>query len=144
MLSQSERHAILIECQAIVTAFSVHADLGELEQCAALFTEDGQFERRGEMLTGRAAILAALKARPALLRARHHCLPPHITVRDAHTADGVTYFTIYRHLGALAEGTPAPLSGPGSVGEFHDRFVYTPEGWRLRLRTTQVAFRQEA
>ncbi|MCP5263872.1 MAG: nuclear transport factor 2 family protein [Rhodoferax sp.] len=142
MLSPTERHAIVAECQAIVTAFSVHADLGELEQCAALFTEDGQFERRGEMLTGRPAILAALRARPPLLHARHHCLPPHVTIRDADSADGITYFTIYRHEGALAAGTPAPLTGPASIGEFHDRFVRTPEGWRLRLRTTQVAFRR--
>ena len=57
-------------------------------------------------------------------------------------AAGITYFTIYRHEGALAAGTPAPLTGPASIGEFHDRFVRTPEGWRLRLRTTQVAFRR--
>ena len=109
MLSPTERHAIVAECQAIVTAFSVHADLGELEQCAALFTEDGQFERRGEMLTGRPAILAALRARPPLLHARHHCLPPHVTIRDADSADGITYFTIYRHEGALDIGVFAHL-----------------------------------
>jgi hypothetical protein len=136
-----ERQAIVAACQEIVTAFAYHADLGDVAQCAALFTEDGVFERRGEALVGRAAILHAFQNRHRLQRSRHHCLAPHLVIEDAHNVRGTTYFAIYRHYGDEPLQGPAPLVGPAVVGEFLDHFVHTGnEGWRLRSRRTNVAF----
>ena len=34
----------------------------------------------------------------------------------------------------------APLEGPQIVGEYRDRFVRTPDGWRFARREIEVSF----
>ncbi len=139
-----EIQRIVAECQCVALAFGLHVDLAQYEQCAALFTEDATFERKGEKLCGRAEILAAQLKRPAGLRTRHHCLAPFITVIDADHASGVTYFTTYRHEAPQPLPGPAPMSGPETVGEFYDQFVRTAQGWRIQSRIAKAAFRRAA
>ena len=135
---------ITAECQRVALAFGLHVDFAQYEMCAALFTEDATFERKGEILRGRTQILAAQQSRPAGLRTRHHCLSPWITVVDADHAEGITYFSTYRHEGQEPLAGPAPMAGPETVGEFHDRFVRTPQGWKIDSRIARAAFRRTA
>jgi SnoaL-like domain len=141
-MTPDEQERIVRECSRLVQAFAIHVDRGEAEQCAALFCEAATFERKGEVLAGRPAILAAQKARAPGLRTRHHCLAPWITVIDADHAEGITYFTNYRHEGKEPLHGPAPLAGAETVGEFYDNFVRTPDGWRIAARRAQAAFRR--
>ncbi|MDO8945114.1 MAG: nuclear transport factor 2 family protein, partial [Desulfobacterales bacterium] len=129
---------------AVALVFALHADRAEHELFSALFTEDATFERKGEVLRGRAAILAAQKLRPPGLRTRHHCLTPWITVLDAERATGITYFTTYRFEGQEEVNGPVAFSGPDAVGEFYDTFVRTPAGWKISTRKVAVAFKRVA
>jgi hypothetical protein len=50
-------------CGALIADFTYHVDRREAEHVANLFTANGVFDRRGERLAGREAILAAQLAR---------------------------------------------------------------------------------
>lgn len=54
-----------------------------------------------------------------------------------------SYFTVYRHVGALAgPHDPAPLQGPASVGRYEDKLVEVDGAWRIARRQTIVDFRR--
>lgn len=141
-MNPSDYELILRDCSRLVQSFAIYVDRGEAEQCAALFVENGSFERKGEKLVGRGAILAAQKKRSPGLRTHHHCLSPWITVIDADHAEGITYFTNYRYESDTPLSGPAPLAGAQTIGEFHDRFIRTKEGWRIETRRAQAVFRR--
>jgi hypothetical protein len=141
-MKTEDRELIVRECSQLALAFAIHVDFGHADACANLFAEDGVFERKGKVLQGRAQILAAQRARPAGLRTRHFCQTPWITVIDESHAEGITYFANYRHESDGPLAGPAPLLGPSAVGEFHDRYVRTSEGWRIAARKAKAAFRR--
>ncbi|MBN9427192.1 MAG: nuclear transport factor 2 family protein [Burkholderiales bacterium] len=143
-MNPEDQERIVRECSRLALAFAIHVDFGQAQACADLFTEDGTFERKGEILRGREEILAAQRARPPGLRTRHFCQPTWVTVIDESNAEGITYFANYRHEADAPLSGPAPLTGPGVVGEFHDRFVLTPQGWRIASRRAKAAFRRMA
>ena len=60
---------------------------------------------------------------------------------DGDRATGLCYLVNYRHdsESGVAE-TPAPADVPKYVGEYHDVFVRTPEGWRFEDRYCTTAF----
>ena len=57
------------------------------------------------------------------------------------TAIGLSYLVNYRHDSetGVAE-TPAPAGLPKYVGQYHDTFVRTAEGWRIKDRYFVTAF----
>jgi len=139
MTGEQEFEAIT-QCQRLALAFGKHVDYGEAEAAAALFTEDCVFERRGEVLRGRDALVATQRAHGPNRVTRHHCLTPVVTLIDSDTAEGVTYFVLYRHVFAEASPGPAPLSGPEVVGDYVDLFKRTPQGWRISKRVARTVF----
>lgn len=143
-MTPSESVSIERECSRLALAFGLHVDMGEPERCAALFAETGTFERAGTVLRGRAAIVQALRGRAPGLRTRHHCLAPFIEVLDCENARGITYYTTYRHEAPDAIEGAAPLTGPDVIGEFHDTFVMTKDGWRIASRRSVPAFKRAA
>ncbi len=98
---------------------------------ASLFTDDGVFIRANqpdEPLAGREAIRAALAARPATRLTRHLCTNIEIDVLDAEHARGSCYLVLYVEAGQR-------------VGEYHDTFERTAEGWRISRREGRLIFR---
>lgn len=129
-------------CRALVIAFAHGVDAGEAAGVAALFCSDGVFERRGEALQGRDAILAALRARPADIVTCHVCSTIAIERQAADQASGRSYFQLYKGQRQPGAEAPPALGGPEVVGLYLDRFQHTTEGWRIRHRAASAIFQR--
>ncbi len=143
-MTEDQEAAIERACARLAIAFTNHVDNRRPDEAAAVFARDGEFERRGETLAGRDVIRDTLKARPATMLTRHMCANLAIDVIDENNARGVVSFTVYMHQFAEGEaGGVAPLRDPEAIGEYHDVYVRTDEGWRIKRRNTTVAFRRQ-
>ena len=137
--------SVIAECQALVSAFAYHVDHFEGEKVVNLFTKDGIFERKGEVLKGQEEIRAAQGKRVKDVVVRHVCAPTHIELLDAEHARGNTYFQIFRAIRPEG-GQPSVLPMPEAevLGQFEDQFVLTSEGWRISARRARGIFRRGA
>lgn len=142
-MTEDQEAAIERACARLAIAFTNHVDNRRADAAAEVFAVDGEFERRGETLAGREVIRATLKARPATMLSRHMCANLAIDVIDENNARGVVSFTVYLHNFAEGQQGPAPLRDPEAIGEYHDLYVRTDEGWRIKRRNTTVAFRRQ-
>jgi hypothetical protein len=129
------------ECRDLVLEITQYGDHGEAERAADLFAEGGTWIRGGRPFSGREEILESYGVEPPEQVSRHLNGGTVITVEDEDNATGVTYYLAYRYRadGVDAE-LPVPLEQPFSLGEWHDRFVRTPRGWRFAARATQRVF----
>lgn len=130
-------------CERLVIDYTHLVDFGEAARIADLFTADGVWEAEGARMEGRDAIRAGFGARQGVTRrtSRHVCTNVAITLVGPDEATGVSYLVNYRH--DSASGTaelPAPVGHPKFVGEYHDRFVRTQDGWRFAHRRCTLAF----
>jgi hypothetical protein len=141
-MSPELENAIRSACERLAIAFAHAVDHREVDKVVDLFTEDGVFERKGETLSGRAAIRAAQDARPSAVVTRHVCSPSLIDVISERAARGVVYFLLYRHerLDGAPPG-PVPLQQPQILGEYHDEYERTDQGWKIARRTAKAVFR---
>ena len=139
----SDKLAITAECRRLVFAYVFYVDHGDGAGLEALFAQDASLERGELKLKGCAQIRQALSQRDPLLQTHHHCSTVHIDVHSPEQASGVTYFQLFRYRGAATDGPskPAVPTSAEVVGEYHDEFVKTPEGWRFQTRVTRAAFR---
>ena len=139
-----QRLLIERECERLIYSYCHVIDHGEATRVAELFTPDGVWASPEVTRDGRDAIAAAFKARQAntARMSRHVCSTPLIEVVDDANAHGVTYLTLYRHDGEPGRRV-SPLAGlPEVVGEYHDVFARTADGWRFRRREFVTAFAQ--
>jgi hypothetical protein len=84
-----------------------------------------------------------LTQRSDRLRSRHVLTNISIDVVDVDHARGITYLTLYRHIGDESLGDdPIELKGPAAVGYYEDEFVRTADGWRIARRVLRFAFRR--
>lgn len=144
-MNAEERREIVAACERLALDFAWHVDHRNAEDVVALFAPEASFERKGEILKGRDEIRAAQLKRPAGIVTRHVCSNLRVDVLDGRRATGTHYFLLYRHDHA-ATGTdaaaPAPLGPPETLGEYHDEYVRTEEGWRISRRVAKAAFRR--
>ncbi|ONH60422.1 hypothetical protein CcI49_11350 [Frankia sp. CcI49] len=127
-----------ISCRELIVAFAHHLDHREFDQVAALFSEDGVWVRHGEHLAGRTQIHDLLLRRPANQVERHVMTTMRVTQRSATRCDAVSYVMIFRS--DRGSVPPAVVAGPSAVGEFHDRFLLTAEGWKFTHRSSESVF----
>jgi hypothetical protein len=114
-------------CERLVVDFAYFSDRQEYESLASLFAGGGVMQRpNGDLLVGRDAILKAYQARPAGRMTRHVCTNIRITIESPDRARGFTYAVLY----SAAANEPTKTQ----IGEFEDRFVLTPDGWRFGER----------
>ena len=143
-MDASERLLIERECERLVTAYCHYVDHGEAAKIADLFAKDGVWKSPQVSMDGRDEILRGFGQRQANAgrMSRHVCNNVLIDVIDADHAEGVCYLTLYRHDGEAGRRV-SPLAGqPELVGEYRDRFVRTPDGWRFAHRQIEVSFVQ--
>jgi ketosteroid isomerase-like protein len=125
-------------CRRLIVAFAHHIDRREFDRVAALFTEDGVWDRHGERLEGPDQILAQLEGRPPTQIERHVMTNIHVSQESPDECSATSYLTLFR---AEAEpGRPAEVEGPVGIGEFHDRFRLTDTGWKISFRTVERVF----
>ncbi|MBW2232222.1 MAG: nuclear transport factor 2 family protein [Deltaproteobacteria bacterium] len=139
-----ERLLVERECERLVTLYCHYVDHGEAERIAELFSEDGRWRGPGISMVGIDQLRKGFAARQAnrARMSRHVCNNFVLDVIDENEATGVVYLTLYRHDGE-EERAVSPLEGPAMVGEYRDRFVRTPQGWRIADRTIHVNFVRE-
>jgi ketosteroid isomerase-like protein len=141
--TMTEQDAVVRACEQLSIAYARAVDFRDYDTLVRLFTEDGVLDVTGTPLQGRAAIAKAIFSRPDELRSRHVLTNIFIDVLGADEARGISYLTLYRHVGPESlTGAPAPLDGPAAVGHYEDRFARTPEGWRFVRRQLHLAFRR--
>jgi hypothetical protein len=132
------------DCERLIVEYARRLDLGEPERVAELFADDGVWEMPGRLrFEGRAELEAAFPTRmdkPGRT-ARHVVTNVAIDVVSRDEATGFCYLINYRHDSPTGEPeTPAPAEGPMYVGQYHDRFVRTAEGWRFKYRRSEIGF----
>lgn len=134
--------AIERECARLSIAYARAIDFRDYDTFVELFAEDAVLDAGGA-LDGKAAIRASLAKRPDELRSRHVLTNIFIEALDANTARGISYLSLYRHVGveSLAAG-PVAFDGPAAVGHYEDRFIRTADGWRFARRKLHLAFRR--
>ncbi len=111
---------------------------------AQLFTADGVFVRANqpdEPLIGREAIRDALAARPAGRLTRHLCTNIEIEALGTEHARGRCYLVLYAGDASQRDSVAGrPADDVQRVGEYHDTFVRTGEGWRIGRREGRLVF----
>jgi SnoaL-like domain len=138
-MNDSERRLVEQQCRDLVVLLCHLSDHGEREKAVQCFTPDGTWIRGGKPYTGRAEMLQSFRATTQVIR--HLTANVLVTVKDDNTAEGVTYYLAFHHDPGTAEPKlPLPLDPPFSLGEWHDKFVRTPEGWRIAHREVRRFF----
>jgi len=141
-MDATERLLIEEECRKLVLRFAKVNDDWDHTALAALFVEDSEFARPldpDHPYFGRDRIQAIFRDRPRRLT-RHVMTNILVDVLSADEAVGTSYVTM---LSAPDPDRKWPLAAEGIfVGTFDDRFVRTPDGWRFKSRTGNVALHQ--
>ena len=115
-------------CEALCKAYGPHADAGDADALANLYTPDGVFDRLGQLIVGRDAIRQLIAGRPAGVWTKHHCSNVRIEVAaDGRSARGRTDLEMQR-------GSADVEKVDEVRAEYFDAFVLTEEGWRFKSR----------
>jgi len=115
-------------CTALCRAYCTHADAGEADALANLYTPDGVFDRLGQLIAGREAIRKVIAGRPPGVWTRHVCSNIKIEIgADGRSAGGRCDLQMQRGREGVAEVEQVRA-------KYSDRFVLTEEGWRFSLR----------
>ena len=136
-ISQSERSAIISECSELIAAYAYHVDRRQYAELTDLFTLDGVLERPHLTVAGKDNILAAMQQRTEGTATRHMNGTPHFEYVTSEKARAVTYMIMY-----IVEGSdegPNEVPGTAGMGEFHDEFQRTPDGWKIAKRAAKSA-----
>lgn len=129
-------------CEALIVRYTHLVDFGEAPAIADLFTEDGTWRAPDFVMDGRDEIRAGFERRQGVTRrqSRHVCTNVAVTV-DGDEATALCYLVNFRHDSETGQAEkPAPAGVPKYVGEYHDRFVRTADGWRFVDRFCDMAF----
>lgn len=123
-------------CEALVLDYAYYRDREDLQQAAAgvagLFTQDATLTVNDQSFQGREAIFERIaNQRDAPLTA-HMMSTIRIFSQSSKRATGVSYATVY--VAAKRGQNPVTAASFTAVGEYHDEFVLTPEGWRIAKR----------
>lgn len=138
----SEESGLISACSQTVMDYAFHRDRPDADKVAALFTPDAQLSLLGDVFAGRAAIRERVAAGMAGPVFRHMISTVQIVAdADGRGGRGVSYVTVYRGTaGALPQSAP---KAPMAIGEYHDRFVMTPEGCQIAERKFVPVFLSE-
>jgi ketosteroid isomerase-like protein len=143
-LAPLKRMIIERACEQLSLAYARAVDFRDYNTFVELFADDAVLDL-GMRLEGKAAIRQSMKMRANDIRTYHVLSNVFIEVQDSKNARGVSYLTLYRHVGPeSAQATPVLSTLPTAVGHYDDVFVMTAGGWRFKSRTLHVAFRNPA
>lgn len=128
-------------CARLILELARCTDSGDYAGALALFCDDASMDRDGEIFSGIAALRQAYAQRPANRITRHVVSNIVVQFDGTHRASATSYVTVYRHrLDPDHAQPPYRMPGADVVGQYQDRLVRTPSGWRLASRTTRTIF----
>lgn len=143
-LTREDVRAIEWDCQQALARFLHGLDSRDGAAAAAQFAPDGKWERsRGAgSFEGRAAIAENITNR-AKNEASRHCMSNFVLeVKDADHAESRCYLTVFRNDAAGPEPVTFPIKMqlPAGVLLYCDKWVRTPEGWRIAEQWSERIF----
>ena len=141
-LAPIKRMIIERACEQLSVAYARAVDFRDYDAFVELFTDDALLDL-GMQIKGKEAIRESMQKRSDEIRSRHVLSNIFIEVQDSQHARGISYLTLYRHVGTESLRTEIPVATtlPTAVGHYEDAFVLTSVGWRIKSRTLHVAFR---
>ena len=83
-----------------------------------------------------------MHARPKCVRTHHIVTNLIVDATDDTHAEAVFYVTVFAYSGGGAEGEPAPLELPLTVGTYREKLVRTAQGRRIADIRSQTAFKR--
>lgn len=110
-------------------------DMKEWDAWKDLLTEDFRLESSGKVHEGRDAAVSMVSSALAEASTVHHVFVPEITITGPDTAEAIWPMEDWVRL--TRDGSPVAFHG---VGYYHEEYVRTAEGWRVR-RSTQTRLR---
>lgn len=116
-------------CSNLVTDYAYHRDQFNAKEFANLFTEDASLTVVNQTWVGRAEIEQRIEGLKTGSTIRHEMSTIRIVPIDENHATGVSYATIYS-----APAGETSVSGFALMGEYHDEFVRTADGWKFSKR----------
>ena len=119
------------ECEAVVLDYAYYRDRPDADAVAGLFAEDAVLQVLGSEYTGREQIRGRILAGVGGPIFRHMMSTIRIFAIDDDHATGVSYVTVYS--APPGEG-PVPVDTFAAVGEYHDQFVRTETGCKIKRR----------
>jgi hypothetical protein len=141
----STRRNIEQDCRDLIIAMAQYGDYREFALAVALYTDECEWVRMGVVYAGQAEVRRAYERLPNGRVTRHINGGTVVNVVDEDHAESLTYYILLAH-DRDAQGNadlPMPLVCPVSMGEWRDRFVRTPDGWRFERRATTRVFERK-
>ncbi|MSQ69791.1 MAG: nuclear transport factor 2 family protein [Betaproteobacteria bacterium] len=137
-----QRQAIEAECRNLFLAFGRNLDDHNGEAAGKLFAPDAVWDRQGVLVKGPAAVSAVIAGMSPNRMMRHIFTNQVIDVIDEDHAEGRAYYMVYLHdsTGPEDEKLPRPLTGPERIGDYLNKFVRTPAGWRISYNSPRRIF----
>lgn len=121
-------------CEAVVLDYAYYRDRPDAQAVANLFAEDAVLQVMGQEFTGRKAIRDRIVAGAGGPIFRHMMSTIRIFSVDAERATGVSYVTVYSGTREDGGDGPVPVETFAAVGEYHDEFVRTGAGCKIKRR----------
>lgn len=132
-----------LACAQLTIHATYRADAHDIDGFLDLLTDDAVVVRMGETFAGREALLQMLRKRPRDRVTRHLLGFPAVSRVDDRTARSISYYTLFEANAAEAPSPPYPLHDPTGVGEYHDEYRLTEDGWRISARRILPIFRRK-
>lgn len=129
-MTSIEQIEATLAVQALVGRYAHLADAGRMEECATLFAPDATVLVIGKERTGRAAIQGWLEAMAASSGARVGKHIVSVVVVEAGQSGHASARSDMLYVSA-APGTPWQVL---AIGEYHDQFVESAQGWCFARR----------
>jgi len=137
-MDAQEKLIIKDKCRALSLRYGRLQDERRYEDLPQLMTVDGTYTRLGEKLTI-ADFIEWVGTMP-VNKTRHFVTDIDFSEVNDVSAKGISYYTLYLYNGE--DETPYPLDGPFVVGEYHEEFVRTDNGWKIKSREARIIFRK--
>ena len=124
------------QCIDLVLGYAYHRDNFNAEEFSQLFTEDASLTVGGQTWVGREEIRGRIQELRNGSTIRHLMSTMRIVPDGEDRATGVSYVTIYNAPPGVTE-----VEGFLLIGEYHDEFVRTEEGWKIQTRELRPVYR---
>jgi hypothetical protein len=125
-----------LQLTQLVTEIAWRTDHGKADTVHELFVDEGEMSLGQTILRGREEIREWGRKRAAATDVTRHVSTNMRFIADGDDrAEGTTVITQY-----MDKGDGPGTTVPAAVGEDHDRFVRTDQGWRLVSRSFDLLF----
>jgi uncharacterized protein (TIGR02246 family) len=140
-IDSEEAAKIKLEITQLVNDYAIYRDRLDARNYANLFAEDGRLTVRGRLTQGREAIYERISGYDSSHVSMHIMTSSQINIIDRDHATGVHYAAVYSAAATDDSDRPIPVKGFTVLGQYHDKYVRTEEGWKFAERVMKPVFR---